>query len=98
MIGTEKSGPPAPEKPEPKPEAAPTPASPGFAAAAPGTESAELHWKENICAGPDNDERNDDGERAGSMAAATAAPRKPKTRAAAHTGSEMRQSMLRRRW
>ena len=34
----------------------------------------------------------------GSTVAASAAPRKPKTRAAAHTGSEMRQSMLPRRW
>jgi hypothetical protein len=33
----------------------------------------------------------------GSTTAATAAPRKPQTSAAAHTGSEMRQSMLPRR-
>src|SRR6266849_5859702 len=34
----------------------------------------------------------------GSTLAATAAPQKPKTTALAHTGREMRQSMLRRRW
>src|ERR687896_2727512 len=95
MSGTEKSGPPAPEKPEPKPENAPTEASSqrpprerpvDFGGTKMYMPAAMITSAMMMASGR------------GSMSAATAAPANPNTTAAAQTGSEMRQSMLPRRW